>query len=47
MNRNAIRFRHSLSIGAAKLIPVDISLLAVRYQVEHKNKNRIDTGVCH
>ena len=46
MNWNAICLGHSLSIGAAKLTPVDLSLLAACYQVEQKDNNRIDASVC-
>ncbi len=46
MNRNTVRFGYSLPIGAAKLIPIDLSLPAVRCQAEQKDNNRIDTGLC-
>jgi hypothetical protein len=46
MNRNAVRFGYPLSIGAAKLIPVNLSSPAVCYQAERKDNDRADTGLC-
>ncbi len=46
MNRNAARFGYPLSVGAAKLIPVNLSSPAVCYQAERKDNDRADTGLC-
>lgn len=46
MDRDVVRLRYSLSIGTAKLIPIDLCLPTIRYQAEQKDNSRIDPGIC-
>ena len=46
MSRNAVCLDYSLTIGTAKLIPVNLSFFAVCYQIERKDNDCADTGLC-